>query len=351
MNWRSWKAWAWTGVIWVLVSAAWTPAIILIGPSDVFRPEILLGALVMLLFNFLPWALSAPLFHWLSRLFPIGLGRSLLGFGFFLAVSVLFVPLVSAIGYGANQLYLILTGAASDAGMMQARAVQAIFINGLFAFPTYVAMTAIGQTLAYIERYREREQSLAEAREEAVQSQLAPHFLFNALNVISELEHADPARRDDAIVQLSRLLRQTLERPPVSDLREEIAYIEDFIALHRLVLEDRLKVDIDVSDSASGRACPSLLLQPIMENAIAHGITRLAGGGLITIRAQDANGRVQIIVTNDIPDRPAPAGSGRGLRIARHRLAAVFGDDARLDLRRSEQKAELIIDFPARAPS
>lgn len=349
MNWRSWKAWAWSGFIWVSVSIVWTPAVILIGPSGSLRPEIVAGAIIMLLFNFLPWALSAPLFHWLSRLFPIGLGQSLLSMSFFLAFSLLFVPLVTAVGFGANQLFLILIGAGSDAGMIQTRMIQAIFINGLFAFPTYVAMTAIGQTLAFIERYREHEQSLAEAREEAIQSQLAPHFLFNALNVVSELEHTDPERRDDAIVWLSRLLRQTLERPAITPLHEEIAYIEDFIGLHRLVLEDRLKVEISVSPTASEQACPSLVLQPILENAIGHGIARLPEGGTVRIEASEAAARVRIIVTNDAPsERPSSCGSGRGLRIVRHRLEAVYGDDARLEFRRHERRAVTIVDFPTR---
>jgi len=169
-----------------------------------------------------------------------------------------------------------------------------------------------------------------EAELRALRAQIDPHFLFNSLQSISALTTADPPAARRMCLLLADFLRETLalgarERIPLSS---ELALVRRFLAVEQVRFGDRLQVDID---AAGAEACevPALVLQPLVENAVTHGIAHMVEGGVVRIRAER---RVaSLVVTVDNPcdaDRPPGRGTGLGLRNVRARLESAYGGEA-----------------------
>ena len=169
-----------------------------------------------------------------------------------------------------------------------------------------------------------------EAELRALRAQLDPHFLFNSLQSISALTTADPAAARRMCLLLADFLRETLalgsrDRIP---LAAELALIRTFLAVEQVRFGERLRVDVDPGD-AGDVLVPSLLLQPLVENAVVHGIAHMLDGGIIGIRAERRAASVVITVDNPCdPDRPAGRGTGLGLRNVRERLESAYGTEA-----------------------
>lgn len=188
---------------------------------------------------------------------------------------------------------------------------------------------------------REREQaaarleaSLAEARLEALREQLQPHFLFNSLNAVSTLAlRGDADAVTQALSTLSDLLRMTLEtRTQELPLAEELAFLDRYLELQLLRFGDRLTVVRRVDDAALDSAVPAMLTQPLVENALRHGIEREPGAGRIEIDIQRKNETVIILVRDSGPGFVAGGKrEGIGLTNSRARLAGLYGAGARLE--------------------
>ena len=187
------------------------------------------------------------------------------------------------------------------------------------------------------------EGQLAEARLAALRMQLNPHFLFNALNTVSAFIERDPERAQTMVAQLAGLLRRVLDGDKRSEipLADELAILRDYLAIQRARFGDGLVVEEDVDPAALDALVPPLLLQPLAENAVEHGVSRLVGlagrieiGARIETPADDARQLVLTITDNGPgPDAPgARHGSGVGLANTRDRLQALYGDAARLTL-------------------
>ena len=206
-----------------------------------------------------------------------------------------------------------------------------------FGFLLYLLAMAASYLAAAFAASREAEhrglelQVLArEAELRALRAQLDPHFLFNSLQSISALTTADPAAARRMCLLLADFLRETLalgsrDRIPLS---AELALIRKFLAVEQVRFAERLQVDVDPGD-AGDVLVPSLLLQPLVENAVAHGIAHLLDGGAVRIRAERRVASLVITVDNPCdPDRPAGRGTGLGLRNVRERLESAYGGDA-----------------------
>ena len=178
---------------------------------------------------------------------------------------------------------------------------------------------------------RERlERSFLETRLNALRMQLDPHFLFNSLNGISAYVGQDPKLARKMIEHLSDLLRSSLEtrhRQEVT-LAEEIAFLEHYLALHRMRFEERLAVTVSIMPDVAQARIPSLLLQPLVENAIRHGIAGRVTGGSIAVSARRAGGKVDIRVIDDgvglPPNWKMESAQGLGLSVTRERLLAMY---------------------------
>jgi len=178
------------------------------------------------------------------------------------------------------------------------------------------------------------------AKNRLLQGQIHPHVLFNALNGLAELVYKDPKAAEGAIRHLSDLLRRILQasehmRLP---LREERKIVADFLALESIRLGDRLRVSWEWDEGLDSIEVPPLLLQPLVENAIKHGIAPSIPGGEVVLRARAQNGAVLLEVWNSgMPFRNTEAGHGIGVKNLRSRLALHFGSGARLSIGPSGQ--------------
>jgi sensor histidine kinase YesM len=172
-----------------------------------------------------------------------------------------------------------------------------------------------------------------EATLRTLESQLNPHFLFNALNSVRALVTEDPQRAQTMITRLAELLRYTLRSSgEVVALEDEIGAVEDYLAIERVRFEERLSVEIDLEPAARRQRVPRMLVLTLVENAVKHGISRTAEGGIVRIAAAIQNERVQLQVVNTGLLRSSATGGGVGLRNARERLQLIYGDAATLTL-------------------
>jgi two-component system LytT family sensor kinase len=211
----------------------------------------------------------------------------------------------------------------------------------------YGFVLSFSYALDYQERYKDKalqssrlESQLAHARLEALKMQLQPHFLFNTLNAISALLHKDPDAADRMIARLGDFLRMTLDNDAGHEvpLSKEMTFLNCYLAIEKVRFEDRLTTRLDVAPDAAGALVPNLILQPIVENAIRHGIGRMVGAGRIEVEAARENGRLRLRVKDNGPGPAAaasdgdPRGCGVGLANTRRRLAQLYGEAHQLEL-------------------
>jgi two-component system, LytTR family, sensor kinase len=224
----------------------------------------------------------------------------------------------------------------------------------------YAATVAIGNAINSIQRLAHREAEtarlageLSKAQLEALRRQLEPHFLFNTLNGISGLVREE--RNETAvemIAGLSDLLRRVLDDSggQLVPLAEEVSFLESYIKLQAMRFGDRLKVTVDIPLELYGALVPKLVLQPMVENAIVHGIGKLVEGGEIRVSARESEGMLAIYLYNDCPALSLAAGyrTGVGLSNTRGRLVTLYGAASSVELRNGGQGVETIIKVPYR---
>ena len=212
--------------------------------------------------------------------------------------------------------------------------VRSLFIN----VTSYVVVVAVTHALLYSAKLREREVAaaqleaqLTEARLHALQSQLRPHFLFNTLNTIAEQVHTDPGGADRMITRLGALLRASFDGAGEQEvaLHEELALLDHYIAIMRVRFRDRVTFDVRADRDALDALVPRLVLQPLVENAVIHGIEPVPDGGRVEIVAWRRADLLVIEVRDDGRGvRGEPRGHGVGLRNTRDRLRQLYGESA-----------------------
>jgi sensor histidine kinase YesM len=220
----------------------------------------------------------------------------------------------------------------------------------------YLASVALSYLMLAQERALEAErkgaelQLLAQESElKALRAQLNPHFLFNSLNSLSALTAVDPARAREMCVLLSDFLRRSLglgERRLVP-LRDELDLARAYLAIERIRFGARLLLEWHIDPATEPALLPTLLLQPLVENAIKHGIAALPEGGTLVLAAELVEGHVIFRVTNPMDaDAPAPEGLGLGLRQVRQRLLGRFGNRARFEASMQDGLHRVTLVFP-----
>jgi len=193
----------------------------------------------------------------------------------------------------------------------------------------------------------------AAAQLSALQSRLNPHFLFNALNTIAALVRSDPRAAEGAVENLADVLRRTVDRSAetLSTVRDEIDYVRAYLALEQQRWGDRLRVEWDIAEDALDAAIPSLLVQPIVENALRHGLGSRLDGGTIGLRASVDGGRLLVIVEDDGSGFARGWREGTGLGNLRQRLAALYNDGASLEVSNRDRGACVTVAVPHKAAS
>jgi len=219
------------------------------------------------------------------------------------------------------------------------------------------------QAYQYYQRYMNSElrlerleHSFSEARLNALRMQLDPHFLFNALNTISSHVERDPKLTRRMIEHLGDLLRMSLESKDRQEvpLAEELAFLEHYLEIQKIRFGDQLRVVMDVAPEVKYAAVPSMFIQPLVENAIRHGISRRASGGTLVVRAKPLGDRLEIRVLDDGVGLPLgwtlEDSEGLGLSITRQRIAGIHpnGTSRFVVKNRAEGGTEVEVSLPLR---
>ena len=231
-------------------------------------------------------------------------------------------------------------------------------INCAYCYATGIALN---YALIYYRESRERalrasqlEMRLVEAQMKTLQQQLQPHFLFNTLHAISALMHKDVDAADRTLMRLSDLLRLTLERLGQQEvtLAAELEFLRKYLEIERTRFVDRLQVRYDVQPEACDVLVPTLLLQPLVENAIKHGVSRKSGAGHIQITARREHDQLRIEVRDDgvglSEDALTALQKGIGVSTTRARLTHQFGADYRFEFHRLAQGLAVVVGVPWR---
>jgi len=276
------------------------------------------------------WALATIAIFWLARRFPLARGRLLLHAGVHLIAGITLSLARVGVMVALSQWTEVYRPVGFTTQFYRQFHVYLLL---------YVLLLGIAWAVYYHARFREREQAaeqlaagLAEARLHALKMQLHPHFLFNTLNAISALipPEAQPARR--MVARLGDLLRTTLEQEATQEvsLREELEFLQPYLEIEQTRLGDRLRVEVQVETVALDARVPHLILQPLVENAIRHGISPRSEPGVVIIAAAVEEGSLIVHVRNTGgPARQGPARESGGLGLAnvRSRLEHLYAGD------------------------
>ena len=257
-----------------------------------------------------------------------------------------FLALHGAAALGFTALHLagttltrhLLLGETETLGGLWTRSLR---LNGHADLATYACLLGAGLGWQAVRAHRRTElaqsrlsERLAQAELQALRMQLHPHFLFNALNGISALIPRDPEAADEMLSRLGHLLRKSLDgrEAQLVPLREELAFLDDYLELERLQYADRLSVTLAVPEALLDQPIPALLLQPLVENALRHGLAPKGEGGTLRLSASDEGGRLRLRVEDDGYGVAEPIQEGHGLRQVRERLRLNYGTSARFNL-------------------
>lgn len=222
----------------------------------------------------------------------------------------------------------------------------------------YLLSVALHYVLLSMESSKEAEtreqEALTLAREselKALKAQINPHFLFNSLNSISALATVDGQRARDMCIKLSDFLRTTLKLGDKQriTLADELALARAYLEVEQVRFGSRLHVKIEADADCERCIVPSLVLQPLVENAVKHGIAGLVDGGTIRLQSHCSDGRLQLKIDNDFdPDSPASSQHGLGLRNVRDRLRALYENRARVETTATGDHFVVEIEVPCR---
>jgi len=180
--------------------------------------------------------------------------------------------------------------------------------------------------------WRARLAAVARAQFDALQARIRPHFLYNSMNTVAALVRVDPDAAERTVEDLSELFRASLgagDKP--STLGAELGLIDRYLAIEQLRLGERLKVERDLDDLPAALEMPALLLQPLVENAVYHGIQPRREGGTLRIAGHRVGGAIEVEIANPLPDTAATPRSGHGLDNVRRRIAYHFGERGGLE--------------------
>jgi two-component system, LytTR family, sensor kinase len=290
------------------------------------------------------WALLTPLVVWLARRFPLQDGRIVRNAAVHIAAGVV----VALVKTALDRIVFALLSGFWMYWLASTLALQ---------FVIYAGLVAAAHGVEYYRRSRDREHveaQLTETRLQLLSMQLQPHFLFNTLNTIAEMVHEDPDKADTMIAGLSDLLRRTLDLGAVQEipLSDELELVSRYLEIQKARFGDRLRAHVSVAPGALEALVPTLLLQPLVENAIRHGLAARVDAGCIDIEARIERDNLIIMVTDEgSGDEEETIGGPErvGLGNTRARLETLYGNACRLELTRAPGRgARVTIEIPTR---
>jgi two-component system, LytTR family, sensor kinase len=339
---RRW--WAWPAVVFAVCTLL---GLINAGQSSLHaflanRPISWWRVAAVGLFDWYVWAALTPFVLWLARRRPLRAGRWALPLLLHADASVALALLVITLDV---PVVLALRQAPAEPLSPSQLWHRYFFLEFHLYVLLYWALLCVGHALAYHRDARDRrleaarlEGRLARAELDALKMQLDPHFLFNTLNAISALMHRDVELADRMVARLGDLLRLTLgaAAAPEVPLAQELDFVGRYLEIQKARLGSRLAVTLDIEPGTLAARVPALVLQPLVENAIRHGVAPRPGGGRVEVRSRRREGALHLEVRDDGPGLPAEGADGRregvGLANTRARLRHLYGPDHRLEL-------------------
>lgn len=299
--------------------------------------------------------LLLPLLVYEMRRYPIGWDNLATRVPLHAAFFAVFGATHTLMMWGSRALiYRLLGWGRYDYGDMRYR----FFMEGGKQLVIYVLLYTLVQFVSYARANRERdiaaarlERELTEARLASLKMQLQPHFLFNTLNMIASHVHENPKLSEAMLQHLSTFLRATLEHPGAHEvrLREEVAFLDSYLEIMRARFEQRLRVDVSLPLETQETLVPHLLLQPLVENSIAHTLRDHARRAEIRVAAQREGANLRVTIEDNGPgiNGDTTPGGGIGLANTIARLRALYGERQQLQLaNRSEGGVRLTIELP-----
>ena len=333
---------------WVLFIVGWAALTLLFAPEaylyfylrrqpipwrETFQLTLVNSAIVLLFL---------PAIVWLTRRFPIEhktWSRALL----------VHLPACLAFSMGHSFLYWTACYASNQLG-------ETLFFRFHPNLLTYWAIVGFTQAVDYFDRYTLRERELADAQLLLLKSQLHPHFLFNSLNTISAMMHEDLAAADQMLSRLGDLLRLTIDSIGQHEipLRQELDFIQKYLEIEGTRFQQRITLQIKVAPDLLDALVPTMILQPLVENAIHHGFGANRTGGAVRIEAERKNDKLVLKVTDNgrgfPPDAPAQPVHGLGIDNTQRRLQHLYGTAHRLACTNpSGGGAAVVIEIPFHA--
>lgn len=347
--------WVASFAIWAFVSLAATVTI-----YQLYRPEHRSGVDFWMIakmefsqiFTYAPFT---PFVFILATRFPIQRGKMVKRISFHLGVGLVFtvahiaLKSVTPAGYW-DPTYREWGSALWDSHTHKFRlpwvAFRSMFLSGVVDDITsaYVPILLVAHAVSYYRRFREGELrasqlegQLAKARLQTLKSQLHPHFLFNTLHSISALMLTDVQAADRMMSRLSDLLRISLENAgtQITTLERELDFVNCYLEIEKVRFQERLKVFLEMAPETLDAQIPHLLLQPLVDNAVKHGISKLPAKGEIHIGTYVQDGQLHINVRDNGPGLSSQAGTqttGLGLKVTRERLESLYGEHQSLDV-------------------
>ncbi|HVS31686.1 MAG TPA: histidine kinase [Thermoanaerobaculia bacterium] len=316
------------------------------------------GAIVMPFAEAWLWAALTPLIFWLSRITVADPGNRiakvlmLAGAGIIIAIGVdMVLDLARAQllpmprrGRGGGLAF------APMRGIIRGRFLNQAMIYGGVLLAGFAREYFLRDRLLRV-RAGQLEAQLAHARLDALRMQINPHFLFNTLHAISALVERDPAGVRKMIARLSDLLRQTLDRGPDEvPLRDEMEFLNKYLDIMTIRFQGRLTVTTSIDPAALDVPVPNFILQPVVENALEHGVSRASGEATIEISARREGQHLVLTIRDRGPGLAAGAPAGVGLSNTQERLETLYGDGASLRVTSPGQggtSAEIRLPWPS----
>jgi len=244
-------------------------------------------------------------------------------------------------------------------------ALESIFFSNVVddVWSAYLPIILGAHMVSFYQRSRERERraaqleaQLAKANLQNLKAQLQPHFLFNTMHSISALMLSDVGAADKMMARLSDLLRMSLEGGggQITTLSHELEFVTAYLDIEKIRLGDRLNVVLDFASDTLHAQVPHLLLQPLVENAIKHGVSKISSPGEISVLTSRDDGRLHLMITDNGPGlgggAKASSGGGLGLRATQERLRTLYGSNQRLEIRsKPGDGVEVSVEIPFRA--
>ena len=334
---------------WWLVTAFW----LFIALASALEMSLLQSArmsvsLLAALMRFIPWLLLTPVIIWTCFHYTLERSNWKKSIWIYLGLCLLSLVVVGAFAWFSPPLSALPPSAATPvtAAAGETRATLYLILRRLtYQIPTFCGLVAIAHALRFYERDQDRERrslelqaSLARARLQSLRMQMNPHFLFNTLNSIASLVQADGQKAEEMIEALSDLLRLTLratDRQEVT-VREELQFLERYLQIEKTRFGERLLIERDIDPDTLNGLVPILILQPLVENAVKHGIETQIAPGRIRLEIRREGDQLTFTVT-DNGRGPAPSANGElregiGLGNTRSRLKELYGDHSEMKI-------------------